>query len=54
MERPLPAGRPNTKKIISNLINPGEHVAVCGPRALVVDAIGLVRKNNAESVASEL
>lgn len=48
------AGRPNTKKVISELINPGDHVAVCGPRALVVDTIRLVRKNKAESIAFEL
>lgn len=48
------AGRPNTKKVISELIDPGNHVAVCGPRALVVDTIGLVRKNKAESIAFEL
>jgi NAD(P)H-flavin reductase len=48
------AGRPNTKKVISELIEPGDHVAVCGPRALVVDTIRLVRRNKAESIAFEL
>lgn len=48
------AGRPNTKKIIGERIRPGDHVAVCGPRALVVDTIRLVRKNKAESLAFEL
>lgn len=48
------AGRPNTKTVISELIHPGDHVAVCGPRALVVDTIGLVRRNKAESLSFEL
>ncbi len=47
-------GRPHTRKVISGLINAGDHVAVCGPRALVVDTIRLVRKNKAESLAFEL
>lgn len=47
-------GRPNTKSLISDAINPGDHVAVCGPRALVIDTIGLVRKNKAESLGFEL
>jgi hypothetical protein len=47
-------GRPNTKQLIGEAINPGDHVAVCGPRALVVDTIGQVRKNKGETLGFEL